>query len=140
MNSNPLPPPVSTVKWSPKEQDFVRSMLAKGATAGEVAKQFDISRNAAIGRIHRAGMSYTTRPKPPPVPKSPLRDNTTIPYSHPSMIVIPMPLFVTGNEWCKWPVSGHPDIPGKIICCGAPVAAPLHPYCAYHQGLARPEP
>jgi len=48
----------------------------------------------------------------------------------------PLALIDTGSLFCKWPIGWDVTVPGKHLCCGAPVARLLEVYCAKHRADA----
>lgn len=131
--------------WNDDDRKIVAGMLLGGATASQVGKALDISRNAAIGRIsrdpflhplmrsggsttihHRPAWRATPRPPTEPVPPDP----------EPEPDEQLMPLIATGNTRCKWPVRADAMALGGVLCCGRPVK-PDQVYCEQHRQKAR---
>ena len=137
--------------WSDDDRKVVAGLLLEGASASQVGKALDISRNAAIGRISRdpelhplmrhGGHSGTTTihhkhpwrsvPRPPTEPVPP--DPEPVPEEE------LMPLIATGKMHCKWPVRADPKVLGGQLCCGRPVRTD-EVYCEEHRKRARPKP
>lgn len=146
--------------WNP---DLVADMVKAGWSASVIAAAFHITRNAAIGRMHRdpelvklwaefaagriAGPNPPRRPKPEPVaaepPKKPsvgflLKDwGAWEEREMKPRPVRPKSLNRLKSGECKWPVKDAPDITGGYLFCSMPTEAGSS-YCAKHNAKARP--
>ena len=136
--------------WSEDDRKILAGLLIEGASASQVGKALDISRNAAIGRISRDPYLH-------PLMRHGGRPGSTIHHQHPwrSMPRPPtepvppdpepepdeqlMPLIATGNTRCKWPVRADALVLGGVLCCGRPVKRD-EVYCEQHRKKARPKP
>jgi len=136
--------------WNDDDRKIVAGLLLEGATASQVGKALDITRNAAIGRISRDPLLH-------PLMRSGMpHGGTTIHHRHPwrnaptppTEPVPPdpepepdeqlMPLIATGSTRCKWPVRADAKVLGGVLCCGRPVKRD-RVYCEQHRQKARPK-
>lgn len=143
--------------WTPEELDKAKRWWAAGETAERIAVHFNLSRNAVIGRLHRAGVAKRglMRPvrSPQAAPPHPTYDGrgfnlrmasrvaaATRPAPAPPPAAAPcgaeeVPFLDRTSAQCGWIVG---DDPGPwALCCGAPKPAhPGIPYCPHHTRLA----
>jgi hypothetical protein len=137
-------PPQSHI-WSKEQERVVVAMLIEGMSASGIASVFQISRNAAIGRIARnPDLHKYVRTKPrkaPRVPKKIFKENKRmepVQSAEPKPAPMrPMPLIDTGSSHCKWPIADDDSVLGGILCCGRPVGFEMV-YCEPHHRAAHP--
>lgn len=122
-----------------KVRDQIAEMLAAGATGSEVGAAFGVTRNAAIGVIHRdprlkaigfkrEGRNRTRRAAAKPVLVVPAPVDRAS-FGAPHTAGIPMLMLTAGR--CKWCIN-DPEIGSNAhLFCGE-VSAPGAPYCAFH--------
>jgi hypothetical protein len=146
-------------KWPDEHLVFARKLWEEGNSAAQVASQLNrtfkanYSRNAIIGKVHRAGWDRQetarravqsvprSRPSPPPwPPRPPPPPDAKPPQSPPIEIVEMAPGELAPNGaasiWdlkagqCKFPY-GLKD----YTFCGAQTRSDLESYCAYHDNI-----
>lgn len=134
--------------WSRGDHEFLVQLAGTSCTASEIAEQMSarlqspVSRNAVIGRLHRAGIRLgrqpTTAPRKPRKPREqrkPLRVVEPKPAPKPAQPVVKrrcddiatVVLLELQPHHCRWPV-GDPGTPGFGFCGDARVEGT--PYCA----------
>lgn len=119
-----------TLGWSPQEDDVVTEMWTEGFSASEIAGMIiNRTRNAVIGRVHRLGLSQTTRKTreretKPRAPRArirraaPLRRPLRVlePIEPPRIVLrpgevepngVPVTLIELCSAGCKWPVDSE---------------------------------
>ena len=142
-----MPPAPPQRKWTEPERRHVMAMLERGATAGMVAREMNLGRSAAMGRIHRdPAMELKKRNvvRPVNLAASSLRCSDASVSDKPAIIGPLSPagdsgwvqLFETGMRLCKWPVAMDRKAIGGLWCCGAAVAS-LDVYCPDHRAKSR---
>lgn len=126
----------------------IAELWAKGVTAVAIAREFDTTKNAIIGLVHRHKMQRdpgpnsiaikTKKHQPPQQPKSASRG---IPQVQECDKLIPLPqrksIWQLAVKDCRWPV-GHPDAK-EFFFCGA-VKKDGSPYCVWHSSRAYSSP
>jgi hypothetical protein len=132
--------------WDNDTRLQVMQMLDSGLSASAIAAAYEISRNAAIGRIARDPELHShvqvhivlkkpDRPprqvKPPKVRPEPARPRLRKPAMR------KLPIGNLGHNQCRWPVEDAPHVTGGYLFCGADTEA-FQPYCPWHSRLARP--
>lgn len=142
-------------KWTDERTDMLKRLWADGLSASQIAAELgDITRNAAIGKVHRLGLSgrdNPTRPRKPRTPRAPRarKRRSEIVYSRfigPAIEGDPVKeildadipveqrktLLELTNETCRWP-CGDPASP-SFYFCGDPSANldGFRPYCRAH--------
>jgi len=138
--------------WSDDDRHKVAGLLVDGASASEVGKAMQLTRNAAIGRIMRDKELHQLMSRRPrqhhPVMHRPITHLHTSARRVEPLLPPPeeeaepnpgllMPIADTGSQWCKWPVKQAPEeVPGGYWCCGAPVGRG-DVYCPHHRKIAR---
>lgn len=135
--------------WSQRDHDFLLHLAAAGSTAREIANRmterlgFPVSRNAVIGRLHRAGIRLgkqvdvapsaprvrRAKPKPAPQPKAAPKPVIQPAVKRRCDGVATVALLDLQPHHCKWPV-GDPGAPGFGFCGDTRVEDT--PYCAGH--------
>jgi hypothetical protein len=129
--------------WNDNEVQMVATMLDEGASASVIASIFNITRNAAIGRIARnPDLHKHVKPKLRRKVKRSIPLKATPVKTKPAVAskvepVKPMPLIDTGSLHCKWPIADDETVLGGILCCGDPVSFGLV-YCVPHHRQAHP--
>lgn len=147
-----LGPYVPPFSWTEENVERMRSLIADGHSAAEIAADLGCSRNAVIGKWHRLGMCSTTHttPKRPKEPKEPrpriFQKRSKITGAILSSLKLPE-LAIEPNDddliplaqrrtlieltpsTCRWPVG---EVRSRdFFFCGA-AAVPDHPYCIAH--------
>ena len=151
--------------WAPGHSDALREFLAKGMSFAEAAKEINAkfgtcyTRNAAIGRSKRMGLSVPERAESPsivpPLPNGPRsvrpRESSPLERIRPPMSALKrtepvklrcvglkprlVSLLELGPGECRYPYGGDRD--GEAITfCGHPSQAGSS-YCAAHFHLTR---
>lgn len=122
-----------------KVRDQIAEMLAAGATGSEIGAAFGVTRNAAIGVIHRDPRlkaigfkrdrrNRTRRPAAKPVLVAPAPVDR-VSFGSPQTAGIPMLMLTAGR--CKWPINDG----GPFLFCGEAKKSD-RPYCAFHNMAA----
>lgn len=139
--------------WSQRDHEALLKLAGSGCTASEIANRmterlgFPVSRNAVIGRLHRAGLplgkrgdvppsvpqARPARPKPAPKPKAAPKPVVQPVVKRRCDDVATVALLDLQPHHCKWPV-GDPGAPGFGFCGDARVEDT--PYCAGHNARA----
>lgn len=154
--------------WNDQWQADLAQMANDGLTAGEMAKilsrksGYPLTRNGAIGRLHRTKLWPTKAAPPGPRQTRPKRKRAARPRSKPVRIkpalIAPVvaaaasPALPVGppavnacsileisGKRCRWPVAEWPPFrcqPLDPIFCGAEKADDGNPYCAAHARMA----
>ena len=71
---------VEQTNWAPEHSELLRELVARGLSYAEIANAINAkfrtcySRNAAIGRAKRMGITESDRAKPQPLPRQPPLD------------------------------------------------------------------
>ena len=71
---------VVQTNWAPEQSKLLRELVARGLSYAEIANAINAkfrtcySRNAAIGRAKRMGITESDRAKPQPLPRQPPLD------------------------------------------------------------------
>lgn len=76
------------------------------------------------------------KPMPPPPTPEPPRPAARTDLIEPESLGLTLPELTSMQ--CHWPGKYDPDVEGKFLFCGHPVAAPGRPYCPYHDRIAMP--
>jgi len=135
--------PPNSFDWSDARVAVLRQMHADGASGGDIAKHFGITRNAAIGKTSRMGLRRRAKAPARPRPRQP-RAEVIIPFTPPTKRTevimditdadVPLAQRVTimqlQNCHCRWPLE-----PGKAVTyCGATDCDVEKgvPYCPSH--------
>jgi GcrA cell cycle regulator len=145
--------------WTEDRIDLCFKLWADGVSASQIAKQLGgVTRNAVLGKIHRAGMSVRASPpvpkKAPKVAKSlQPKDRPSRGAGHPWMAgaIQPAPkppeppkagpppegpgtatILTLGRRSCRWPI-GDP-LEATFTLCGRRAAGGR--YCVEHDQLA----
>ena len=142
--------------WTPELVERLRVLWDSGLSAGQCAAILGrgVSRNAVMGKVHRAGMTARIRDKTlrgirPNGPRAPRKkrahkvNNMIVRAEAPRALyrpkTIPVPpdsvpvglMALSGLEslpgMCRWPVGGDME---STLFCGAPREKP--PYCPWH--------
>ncbi len=130
------------MSWSDPEIAKLKSLHAKGMSAGEIAREFrGKTRNAIIGKLHRIGLAAGGGPKPPKVKRDQMKAKATR-----KAAFVPPPAKLNGVKvkpdelkgtvalvnlkWhhCRWPFG---DDPSKMLFCGEPKVEGAS-YCGHH--------
>ena len=146
-------------RWTQEAELLLRELWAKGYSAARcsiilgVEINFQISRSAALGKLHRMGLRHAQQPvedKPPKperkIEPKPLafRNTRYIPPPSPPLTVPPdkiwkplagvTPVYLcnANSTHCRWPVD---VTPGEHFVCGAAKDL-LVPYCTTHTNVA----
>jgi GcrA cell cycle regulator len=122
------PPPI----WTDDEIAALTAMWTRGATAREISKRLNRSRNAVIGKAKRLGINQPVKPEPiivvvPPAPKPPPPPRAPKAEHY-------VPFASLGPRSCYYPVGKHRDEPPDGFC-GDPTHKHL-PYCERHAKIA----
>lgn len=135
--------------WSQRDHEAMLKLAASGLSGSEIANRmterlrFPVSRNAVIGRLHRAGLPLgkqvdvapsvprvrAARPKPAPKPKPVVQPVVKRRCDD----VATVALLDLQPHHCKWPV-GDPGAPGFGFCGDTRIDGT--PYCAGHNKRA----
>lgn len=122
--------------WTQQRVAILVRMWANGATCSQIGEELGISRNAAIGKVHRLHL----KPRPTPVKRSdapkparprvvrlkPVLTTPLTPMPKPTRkFAIPMGKV----SECRWP-EGEPKERGFHFC--EQPTEPGRPYCAQH--------
>jgi GcrA cell cycle regulator len=130
------------MSWTEEREAELRRLYGLGLSADAIAAELGITRNAAIGKIDRLGLSKGARrvrstrfvnhgnrfdvtDAVPPLPAMPGGSNIPIAQRR--------TLPELNNSMCRWPF-GEPSSP-DFFFCGAD-AIPNYPYCGVHCRLA----
>lgn len=153
--------PIET--WTEDRVAMLRRLWADGLSASQIAGELGgISRNAAIGKLHRLGLTgqdrapRTSGPRKPrastavfrPRPRPAVSGNTAL-AADPRLTfdaalepeveadIIPIgqrcTLLELSDDTCRWPI-GDPGEPDFYFCGGRPAHG--LPYCGYHTRVA----
>lgn len=143
--------PNQSLDWTAERIATLKRLWTAGASQGEIAAEFGVTRNTIAGKISRlkltrspskrkprksrAGMArpkkpnpalaWTDRPKPEPSPPEPVFNGQGV------------QLIDLTNATCRWPIS---TVGADDFCfCGVRTAdlAGSRPYCREHTSLAR---
>lgn len=132
--------------WTTEQQDEVARMLAAGLSFSRIADEFDTTRNAIAGVIHRnrilqmIARPAASRPSekkvamkkpelklpPPPIVR---------PAPGPPPIMRRVGLVELRRMECRWSVEEDLDVIGHHRFCGAPTPFD-QPYCPHHTAIA----
>jgi GcrA cell cycle regulator len=130
--------------WTTERETELRRMRAEGQSAGMIARELGVSRNAVCGKIDRLGLTGTkTRLKLPHPPRPEPKIRHVIPFTPPTKPtevimdladedILPAQrktLMQLRDCHCRWPI-GHPGAAGFFFCGGS--IMPGLPYCASH--------
>jgi GcrA cell cycle regulator len=140
------------MSWTEEREAELRRLYGLGLSADAIAAELGITRNAAIGKIDRLGLSSGKPRSEKPEGARRVRSTRFVdhgnyfkkyggePASLPAMpggSNIPIAQRCTlpelNNSMCKWPF-GEPSSP-DFFFCGAD-AIPNYPYCGAHCRLA----
>lgn len=127
--------------WLEERIMILKQRWVEGASAGVIAKELGVSRNAVIGKVHRLGLEAR---KKHPVGGRPVSTHKRV--RKPILKLIPPPIadelipidqrrhfLELTPKCCRWPIgdphSGFWD--GDLFFCGAE-AVEGKPYCAPH--------
>lgn len=136
--------------WSPARFARAKQLVAEGLSASQVAADLGCTRNAVIGKLHRAHVAWTPRGLVPH--RGPDRKPRKAPILD-RVRPKPPPKPIEVGEWasgrtstgklvkfarlksrdCKWPVAGEPG--PDMLCCGRARVSDTCPYCAPHLRL-----
>ena len=105
-------------------------------SASQIAAEFDVSRNAVIGKVHRMGLgSHTTvkpKPKPPAPRKMPGRKPADpLPPEEPETPEPPPQFLAERIETIRRDQCHYPHGDGPFEFCGQPVERGAS-FCSYH--------
>ncbi len=128
--------------WTAEQKATLQKLWSDGYSAGRIGQLLGITRNAAIGQVHRMRLPKRVNVEKVRAERTP-RKKTEPPQGykkprkiHPGTIVdheIPLEqrknLFELGRGNCRWPV-GNPGSP-EFYFCGAPTKG-ICPYCGPH--------
>lgn len=115
------------MQWTDERVATLQKLWQEGLSAGEIAKQLDITRNAVIGKAHR--LNLQSRP-------SPIRRNNNVQAidTRPAKeIYKTAKIIALSGHACQWPV-GDPRDPSFEFC--GKNAMPAKPYCRDHAAQA----
>jgi hypothetical protein len=143
----------------------LRNLWEAGWSAGQIAKELGVTRNAVIGRVHRTGLPqrqtvvfiphttsrgvrkapYPVRPRGEPKPRGP-RPVWSRPELTPQVISAPdpytvIPLMATTSRFqCRYIVDGAAVRPNATsLVCGAPTTGTVS-WCHHHLKLISGQP
>jgi GcrA cell cycle regulator len=138
--------------WNDAAVTKLKELYEAGKSATEIAWNFDnCTRNAVIGKLHRAGMiNKPKRPRKPTELKRehprPRRTKTEEPYGLERMVawLPPEPekpaemrkcsLMQLTSRTCRFPIGDPKD--HDFHFCGNPVAGDGVVYCGYHMSIS----
>lgn len=147
-------------QWTEEATTEAFRMWQDGRSASEIGAHFGVSRNAVLGKVHRAAMASRSTPhlnrsrprKAAPKERAPKAARPRVPRSQPQRDPLPafkaagpmpdtaavegsrrVPLIELTNSMCRWPI-GDPKEPGFGFC-GLP-AAEGRSYCRAHHRRA----
>jgi len=138
---------MSQAGWSDDRVTTLKSLWRDGQSASQIARALGgVTRNAAIGKIHRLGLSgrpapsrpaRTGGPRPPrpvAIPRRqarPLPRAVVAPVAPPEEPGLVVTMAALGAHVCRWPI-GDPKA-ADFSFCGRLANGP---YCPAHQGQA----
>jgi GcrA cell cycle regulator len=138
--------------WAPEAAEKAATLWKSGLSASFIADELKVTRNAVIGKLHRMGLSNTSRPQEirvrkkivrKPRPKTAKASFTPAPEDasliadpdrlHPFDAAIPKKqrrqTWELTDKTCKFPV-GIPGVPSFYHCGGKTLEG--FPYCTEH--------
>jgi GcrA cell cycle regulator len=157
------------MSWTAERVETLKKLVAENWSSGAIAREFGVTRNTIIGKLHRMGMSTqiapgsgkasegaitlraTRRAKGNPTGVKGVRGAVRkaavvlkpveLPRLEDAPPSLDVPFLSLPRKACQWPASGAGL---TLLCCGNPTAhhESMAPYCAYHLRLAytpRPE-
>ena len=142
--------------WTDDRSNCLLKLYRKGLSFSGIAEEIGCSRNAAIGRAHRMGLSQRMATQPVPKrPKMPAAIPKTRPVAVAAAVVfaarrVPEPpdashqclIYDLTNSSCRFPLWQHgAPLNAERLYCGAPEAdmSVGRPYCNYHSRVCHPE-
>ena len=136
--------------WHPERVERLKELWAAGKSAGQIAREFGLTRNAVVGKIQRANLPprlvVERKPRPSRARPNNLRvkkegrtfdpGDRALPVESPKPPACkPVSLLAVRSSECRYPVAewAGPDAP---FYCGAPTMDDCGPYCRWHARIA----
>lgn len=141
--------PNQALDWTDERIETLKRMWAAGASQGEIAAEFGVTRNTIAGKISRLKLTRTESKRKPrkPRPRHVKKPNPALAWIDRAKPE-PLPEEPAGepggvqiadltNASCRWP-SGYPG-DANFHFCGVSTADFIgrKPYCREHTNLAR---
>jgi GcrA cell cycle regulator len=135
-------PKIGSFEWTDEAVEILRQMwTVEGRPASAIAALFGITRNAVLGKVHRARMAYLHRPKTKPKAKQTRRHHPMVfakvvgpelAELEPETPVEPVRLMDLQAHHCRWPVAGTGE---HTLFCGATALSKRHSWCEKHHKM-----
>ena len=139
--------------WTDERHNALKCLHRKGLSFTQIANEIGCTRNAAIGKAHRLGLSAREASKPTPKPPSPARRVVNAIKKAFAVAekkveeIIPdkdycCHLIELNDTRCRFPLWAHDAPPfSERLYCGAPGAelSAGKPYCKKHARLCTPQ-
>lgn len=141
---------ISNLSWTDERIEQLKTLWAEGMSAGEIAREMGITRNAVLGKKDRLGLSKRrggyANPAPDKVEKRLRRRRMNFSPQAPRLLkaptyiephvekpVRPVTLLELNETTCRWPIGDPQD--ADFVFCGARPETGL-PYCSKHCRMA----
>lgn len=140
-------------EWSPERVERFRKLCADGLPYSEIGEELGVSRNAAIGKAQRLGITNGNKPYTPGVKAGPRRRRPgkarfiwraetaappvplpEIDLTIPDYADAPCSFQQLNDQTCRWPL-GDPQHKDFHFCGGKPLLG--RPYCPRHEARSR---